>query len=485
MKTMKSLFLFFAGLCLIVACNKDDQVTMTGDGLRSQNNAFICGKVFKVHATNGTDITADLKQAFDDAKAAGPGSVVQLPKGNFELGFIEIREFYGSFIGAGQGRTIITANTGLATSDLSGIGELPVLIKFVGGDITIRDMTIQTPQGYCGIDDDLYGLLLFSDYNVQYESKNSCIKGLVDNVEFITHLGGYWGWYNCYYGILATHDNINGSKFSNIDMTVTNCTFNTLEVAINMTLIKKGRLIAGARGAGNIFTNCYEGASFWCNIDNVEISITGNTFNIPAWSYGSDVDNGWPLYSALELQTKAPLVNIESNIYNKTGGEMTAEYTAIWIHDYQNAIHPEANLPMFISIRNNLLNLDQTAVGMTLISTKNLVVSNNKFTGNGYYGIYACGTLGIDYKSEKGRIIGNNFSKAVFSMSAVYLSVNTKDWIVAGNYGGSVENDGINNVIIGMNMVSAVAKQSVLKSASIGSLNPGPSRRKGLTPGSY
>ena len=100
MKTMKSLFLFFAGLCLIVACNKDNQVFMPGDGFQTQNYAFICGKVFKVHPTNGTDITADLKQAFDDAKAAGPGSVVQLPKGNFELGFIEIDEFYGSFVGA-------------------------------------------------------------------------------------------------------------------------------------------------------------------------------------------------------------------------------------------------------------------------------------------------------------------------------------------------------------------------------------------------
>jgi hypothetical protein len=164
---------------------------------------------------------------------------------------------------------------------------------------------------------------------------------------------------------------------------------------------------------------------------------------------------------------------------------MTAEVSANWVHDYQNAIHPEANLSMLISIRNNLLNLDQTAVGMTLISTKNGVVSNNKFTGDGYYGIYACGTDGIDYKSEKGRIIGNNFSKAVFSMSAVYLSVKTKDWIVAGNYGGSIKNDGINNVIRGMSVVSATAKQLVQKSTGIGSLNLGPARRKGFTPGSY
>ena len=488
MKTLLRLFFFVACISILAACDKSDKFFDYSSDYSSTNATLKCAP-FNSHvilvAPNGTDDTYNLQQAFERAKAAGSGSVVKLVKGEYHLGFIEIREFSGAFIGAGKGKTIITANKGLATGDISSIGELPVLIKFVGGDITILDMTIQTPEGYCGINDDLYGLLLFSDYNVQYESKKSYIKGSVDNVEFIGHLGGYGGWYNCYYGILATHDNNTGSKFSNIDMTVINCTFNTLGWGINMTLINKGRLITGARDRGNIFTNCYEGASFWCNIDNVEISITGNTLNIPAWCYGTDVDNGWPLYSALELQTKAPLVNIEGNIYNKTGGEMTWEVSANWVHDYQNSIHPEVNLPMLMSIRNNLLNLDQAAVGMTLISTKDVVVSNNKFTGNGYYGIYAfvgcqCGSF-----SENGRIIGNNFHQANFSMAAVYLDATTKNWIVAGNFGGSIENDGINNVIRGMNVVSGIAKQSLLKSAGIGSLNLGPSRRKGLTPGSY
>ena len=70
-------------------------------------------------------------------------------------------------------------------------------------------------------------------------------------------------------------------------------------------------------------------------------------------------------------------------------------------------------------------------------------------------------------------------------MSAVYLDASTKNWIVAGNYGGSIENDGIDNVIRGMSVVSATAKQLVQKSTGIGSLNLGPARRKGLPPGSY
>jgi hypothetical protein len=70
-------------------------------------------------------------------------------------------------------------------------------------------------------------------------------------------------------------------------------------------------------------------------------------------------------------------------------------------------------------------------------------------------------------------------------MAAVYLDAVTKNWIVAGNHGGSIDNDGINNVITGMNVVSAVAKQSVQKSARIGRLNIGPAGRKGLEQGLY
>ena len=70
MKTMKHLILFFIGLCLISACNKDNQLLVPDNGLKSQNDAFACGKIFKVHAIEGTDITDGLKQAFEDAKAA-------------------------------------------------------------------------------------------------------------------------------------------------------------------------------------------------------------------------------------------------------------------------------------------------------------------------------------------------------------------------------------------------------------------------------
>ena len=72
---------------LLVSCSKDETVILPGGDV--QNDGLVCGKVFKVEPTKGTDITASLKQAFDDAIAAGPGSVVQLDEGQFEIGFIQ------------------------------------------------------------------------------------------------------------------------------------------------------------------------------------------------------------------------------------------------------------------------------------------------------------------------------------------------------------------------------------------------------------
>jgi len=64
--------------------------------------------VFKVYP-NGIDDTEALMQAFNDAKAAGPGAVVQLSEGLFKIGFLdEIFDFNGYFLGAGKDKTIVS-----------------------------------------------------------------------------------------------------------------------------------------------------------------------------------------------------------------------------------------------------------------------------------------------------------------------------------------------------------------------------------------
>ena len=184
MKTLKSIQLIVAGICLFIGCSKDEPA-LPGDEL--QNDGLVCGKVFKVQPTKGTDITTALKQAFDDAIEAGPGNIVQLPEGEFDLGFIEIHEFFGSFIGAGKGKTIITVKTGLDCDALINQNLYAWLISFVGGNINMSDMTLKYPQGtlVCAGGEWLTGFVMFTDYNAIYTSLNHYIKATINNVEFI------------------------------------------------------------------------------------------------------------------------------------------------------------------------------------------------------------------------------------------------------------------------------------------------------------
>ena len=71
-----------------------------------------------------------------DAKAAGPGSVVQLLEGEYHLGLLEVYDFYGSLRGAGKDKTIITAIGGIDIDEIWARHLTVVLVKFVGGDVT-------------------------------------------------------------------------------------------------------------------------------------------------------------------------------------------------------------------------------------------------------------------------------------------------------------------------------------------------------------
>lgn len=445
MKTKKEIVFLVAGICMLIACSKSDQSISDQSDYYLKKAPANCGEVILVEAVSGTDITDILKQAFIDAKLAGPGSVVQLPEGEFYLGFIEVQDFFGSFIGAGKGKTIIIANTGLDCDAIWNSGQFPFLIKFISGDVKLNNMTLQTPAGgACSPDLALYGLLLFSDYSYGFDPdpENSYIKASIDNVEFI----GRWynDDFNCYFGLQATQDDLSASwRRSNIDITVTNCTFDTFGYGASMSYIKEGKLVNGTKNNGNFYTNCLESACFWDDI-NVEISVTDNTFNIPEWSYGLDVDN-YPY--GPETQTKSPSLYIEGNSFNKKG-----YYMSIWIHDHQFALYPEINLPMLALIKGNQFYADNAGGGIFLRETQNAVIRNNIFTGISNYGIRA-EAYWPDIFNENGLILGNNFSNATFNRASIILDPTSRNWTVVGsNNKDDVINQGINNVITGMNV---------------------------------
>jgi len=77
--------------------------------------ALASAKTFSVHPSGGDD-TANIQAAFNAAVKAGPGSTVQLSAGHFYTNNIVVKNFDGSFRGAGEGRTTIDCLRGLDLS---------------------------------------------------------------------------------------------------------------------------------------------------------------------------------------------------------------------------------------------------------------------------------------------------------------------------------------------------------------------------------
>ncbi len=441
MKTILRCLLLAAGVCLIFSCSKDEPLILPG--VVDQDDATLCGKVFKVQPTKGTDITAELKQAFDDAKTAGPGSVVDLPEGEFEIEQIEIGEFYGSFVGAGKGRTIISPKTGLDCT-------VGALITFTGGDILVSDMTIKTPEeSICADGSGLVVLLAFADYSDTYVTAENFVRSVVNNVEFISNKldeGGYSG-YNCWNGLAAGQNtkSASGLNRSNIDMTITNCSFDSFGFGTQIIGAKSGKYTLGTKNNGNTFTNCLEGA-FIYDIINMPVKVTGNKFYIPAASYGLDFSNYADARFVAESQTSPTVVNIEENKFFETGSNL-----GLLIRDNHRYVYPD-ELPMNVQLKNNNFNLNGAIAAIGCFNMNGMVIRNNKFTGNSLWGVRIMkgGTL----YNVNGLMLGNNFSNLSCSMTTVLLNTGSSDWtIVGGDLGESTLDLGVNNIITGYSVI--------------------------------
>jgi hypothetical protein len=457
MKTLMRLVFALAGICISIACSKTDQSVeeFSGVDLKKASPGF---SVFEV-LPNGADDTENLIQAFTNAKNAGPGSIVRLVEGEYFIRFIEIREFTGSFVGAGKGKTVITSLTGLNVDDLLAQKLLYFLIKFVGGDVYMGDMTLRTPPGYITISGGtlggLNGLLLFSDYNQVYTSANQYIKGYVNNVDFIGERLPNGTSFNCSNALRAAYDSrvttSNTLMRSHIDITITNCSFDSFSVGTQISWIKEGNLALGAKNNGNIFTNVVYSA-FYDNI-NVKISVVGNTFNISKGCYGLDIDNVPYSRFIYEPQTKSTVCILEGNQFNHAGS-----YYALWLHDHRDISYPDEDMPMLCQVNNNRLNMSEGAnCGIFTIELMNAVFRNNRFSGVVNYGMRISHGSTAYGPSENGLILGNNFSNTVFGTASVAFGPPASNWTVVG--GGQMHESiidlGTNNLVTGMNICTS------------------------------
>lgn len=436
MKTLEKalFFLVFAGL--FVACNKDE--AFIGEAPEIGLKSSAAGMVFVVHPSGGDDTPA-IMQAFDDAKAAGPGSTVKLVMGEYQINFIEVREFYGKFMGAGKGKTVINIIDDINIWDLINQNLNHVLIRFVGGDVCVSHMTIK------GSNVPMDALIGISSVTATYTAENEFINAVIDNVEFAGNPeNGYQR-----HGLKAESGFWNYPKpLSNINIEITNCSFNGFNWygALIMEL-KEGSVKVGAKNKGNAFANNrYADLGLWHNT-SLLASVEGNTF------IGKGVDHcaielasaPYPGYVEQVPQTFRSVATIEHNNFHLEGC-----WGGILINDNRRSFYPE-ELPMLVQVKSNQINTNEaTLVSLRTVNLYGATIRNNRFTGGGLAGVNMTRWPGV--YNENGLLLGNNFANSDYSLATVILRPGSRNWtIVGGNLGGSIIDEGENNIITGFN----------------------------------
>jgi len=457
---MKRIILLALAVGLLFSCSKSDDYDegFSGMDLKAKK---VTPEVFVV-TPGGVDDTPAICQAFDDAKAAGPGSIVQLVEGEYHVGYMEIFDFCGSLIGAGKDKTVITVLPGLNLDLLLSQHLLPCMVKFVGGDVQMSHFTMQTPPGPISTGGPglghIFSLLNFSSFNSVYESgnENRSINVVIDNVCFKgqrVEEGGYPGYagynYNCAIGVRAGFDYFpsyvtpaDPLPREKIDIKITNCEFDTFCYAMALEGMMNSRAIIGEKNKGNTFNNIDQQGGVW-ESRNTAVSIEGNTFNIPEFSYGLDLDD-YPYYMIFEneLPEKATVFNVQNNIFNVAHSEY-----AMLLRNIRARTNPEEPAVIY-QVKNNLFTMtDGYEWGILSYYTKGIVIRNNRFTGHGDLALYL-----VNY-SQNGLVLGNNFSTVELETGVAYLTASTKDWtFVGGNIADQVLNYGTNNIFTGFSV---------------------------------
>ena len=471
MKTIK-LILLLTGI-LVTACTKDNLLDTGEIGPVTDDASLKCtGPVITI-APNGTDDTENLLDAF---AAAAPGTVIRLTEGVYYMGYMEVRGFCGSLVGAGKDKTILYPVTPIdsKTQNLD-LNLLPAWWRFIGGDIQIAGMTFNTtvPEPIQNYNDDyfwgkdLYGILMFNSYDVNSPDADATQRVIVRNTGFI---GGYddaggdpdsYQWRTDHNTILGFWAGLDYNwPFEDLDYTLTkgeytveNCSFDHIIAAA------EGFGLGGEatmKVASCSFDNCVTQAYF-CADYGSKVFITHNVFS---GSTGNDIlieDNDWGVvYGYADVQpVKRSQYFITGNIFH-----VVPSSTSVLLWDSWLAQDCEDMLPMQFLLKGNVFKMAEGSTGISAINSQDAVISNNRFTGNCSAGILVDGIstdrfgtplLDPDQAyADNALLHGNNFSLLESDEADILLGERSRNCTVVGGSMDAVIDLGTDNRVIGL-----------------------------------
>ncbi len=451
---MKTLY---CGLFLLVvlasSCTKDDVFNTEEDINQLSNNPSLktSRSVIEVYPDYPYD-TQNLIDAFALAKACG--SVVKLMPGTFKIDMIEVKEFNGTLTGSGKGITILTNIPDLTPDEVIGQNKLPALITFIGGNVSVSNMSVRLSDGFSWIGD-VEGkcelnLLLFSDYSTDFTPAKKFIRVNLNNVEVTSIEQFHYPWY-CFTGAKFGPDMLRTGNIlvprSNIDVTVNNSSFSNLTQGILVQGCKRGNIMIGV-GGGNVFSENVGGLWVLENM-GVNVKIMRNEFNVPAYAFdGIDLnayDRGIFEYAPSIIGT-----------FEVRNNHFFVLSEGFGLYDNWRYDHPENPVWMKMIWDNNTFNVSGSAYMGRIFGIKDAIFLNNKITceeTGGHLGIYGSWldpeTDPDNYWrlwTENCKFINNHFMQEGFIID---LYPTTKNCLILGDLTNVTVNDaGVNNRII-------------------------------------
>ncbi len=455
MKKITYLFLS-AMLMMFFACTQEDvQVGQPDDELSKAGKHT--GPVFKVYPT-GVDDTENLVQAFASAKASGPGAVVQLLEGQYTIGMIEVREFDGTFRGAGKGKTIISNLPDLPCNEYWAIDNCPFLMQFVGGNVSVSELTFHINDGIPCADSELspwhdyFGdvmvtVLVMADYTQTYTPSNRFIKAIVNNVEFIT--GDIEGGYNPFglssntnMTIYAGNPYMTGTgtePLSNGDFTITGCTFDHTNIGPDFAGLGEN---ASVKIENNEMNGTVYGLCMYCNLGSKFI-VRNNTF-IDGLLFDLWIDDNDYGYYPNEVLRRRTEWDISGNKFFSSPATIS-----IFLSDWRRTHFPDEDFPQLFDIKSNTFNTQEGGTAIMGLNSIDAKIWNNTFKGTGAVGVYLEGDAGTETYAQYNKILNNNFSQSNYTGSNVYLGEFTANNMVIGVAKDKVTDLGDNNIVVG------------------------------------
>jgi len=459
MKKVTYLFLS-AILMMLFACTQEDvQVNQPDDELSKAGKSH--SPVFKVYPT-GVDDTENIVQAFEDAKAAGPGAVVRLMEGTYTTNSIEVHDFQGYFIGAGKGKTTIKSSEYLKCAENWDKNILSFVFEFVGGDLTMSDMTLQIPDGFaCESEtgyggNDLVSIISLADYTETYRPANQFIKAKLSNIDFIGGFDdgtGAAGEYNTGVGLWA------GGIFwwvtegheyplARMDVAIKDCSFTNFWGAIEGAMMgNEGKFVYERNYVNNCPIGTFLGFNYGANISVLNNYFKSGTFR-DIWID----DNDWMAIPYVAL-TRRTNVQVFGNVFESAPGA-----TSVAVIDSRVAFYPDNYLPQFVTIKNNIFKLMTGNTGVDCQNSQDTQVKNNRFLGPGGVGVRVDGVPVYDWSGTEypptpyalnALIIGNNFSGFNSAEPYIILGERSKNCtVIGGNLRDNVIDEGENNRIV-------------------------------------